>query len=226
MNYLTSKQWPILQSKSETKHKSGLFTVSAEFIRPVGSTALPLTIPSSIGLIAVWPLPTVSKNTDGFERINATGYGSWATTDPDIVYNYSATSFELRAKQKILKLDPDNPTQPLTPIEILEETFFSKKKYCIFESAFVRKIGPIPPAAPSLRVLDFNGENITNDIYYANMEFPVTGNYQPGSLESSLSASVIISSAKINTYGQIQELETNFEIATSGVDFGLFVSLA
>ena len=85
----TGTQWPLLQSKTEQKFKSGLFNVSAEFIRPVGNTGLPTEIETSIGAVDVWPSPAVSSGTDGFERINATGYGVWDASITEETFNFS-----------------------------------------------------------------------------------------------------------------------------------------
>lgn len=69
-----------LQNVTEQRHQGGLFSVSAEFLRLSGSSELPNSIPSSEGDIAVYPQPTVTIGTDGFERVNATGYAIWSTS--------------------------------------------------------------------------------------------------------------------------------------------------
>lgn len=81
----TGSQWPLLQSKTEQKFKSGLFAVAADFVAPVDTTSAVETIKSSLGEIDVYP-PAV-ENYDGgpFKKISATGYDVWDSTVSDEV---------------------------------------------------------------------------------------------------------------------------------------------
>jgi hypothetical protein len=76
-----------LQSVTENKFKSGLLNATAEWVRPMGSATIPEKIPTSIGDINIFPDPTISKDTSGFERITATGYGLWSSNAQETKLN-------------------------------------------------------------------------------------------------------------------------------------------
>jgi hypothetical protein len=77
----SSSQWPVLQSTTETKHESGLISISGQFISPADIVAMPTMLPSSTGEIYnLYPLPTRSTR-DGWNTYNATGYGIWSSAE-------------------------------------------------------------------------------------------------------------------------------------------------
>jgi hypothetical protein len=226
--YNSTGTWPIQQSLTEQKQKSGLFTCSAEFLRPVGNTDLPAVIQTSIGPVDVWPEPTVSVGTDGFERINATGYGVWDSSLVEEVRSFTPGIIELTAQSFILKADPDNPTQAADPLERSDEQTYTRKIYVVLETSFIRKIGDAIPATPALRILDYNNTDITNKIY--NVYFDLSGelqyfDYDQGVTESSILRRTIISHVKVNTYGTIKEIETSFELVLDVINFGTWSRL-
>ena len=220
--------WPVQQSLTEQKQKSGLFTCSAEFIRPVGNTELPTVIQTSIGSVDVWPDPTISIGTDGFEKINATGYGVWDSSLVEEVKSFTPGIIELTAQSKFLKANPENPSFPVTPYEISGEQTYTEKINVVYETSFIRKLGDVIPPAPALRILDYNTQDITSKIYNIS-ELPSFFTYQfdysPGASNVSASIQKIISHIKLNTYGTTQEIETAFEIAPVVIDFGMWVGL-
>lgn len=224
--YKTEVEWPLLQSKTETKHKSGLFTTSAQFVRPVGLESLPDSIPTSIGAVPIWPDPTVSTGTDGFQIINATGYGMWDNTATETIYNYTTTSFDILAQSQTVREDPANPGEPINPWEISNQVSYKKKIYCLLETATIKKMGDDLPQIPALKILSLSGEDITNKIYNANDEFNLNFFQLYREKETStIPKTAIISTARLNTYGTIKELEVVCELVIQPIDFGMFSAL-
>lgn len=224
----SSTTWPVMQSLTEQKQKSGLFTCSAEFIRPVGNTELPAVIETSIGSVDVWPEPTISIGTDGFEKINATGYGVWDSLLVEEVKSFTPGIIELTAQSFYLKASEDNPSVPANPLQKSDEQTYTNKLYVVFETSFIRKLGDVIPAAPTLRILDYNNADITNKIYnvFFDLSTNLQGyNYQQGLVQSPLPRRTIISHVKVNTYGTIKEIETAFEIVPRVIDFGIWINL-
>ena len=173
-----NNQWPLLQSKTEQKFKSGLFNVSAEFIRPSGNLSLPDKIETSIGEVDVWPEPTVSIGTDGFERINATGYGVWDSSLSEATFGYETGT--LTARWVLIEkcplsegcTDSEGVLQPCG--SILSVTPRENTMNVILETCHVKKTGQDIPNVPSrpesagLRMLALNGVQNLN-----NYEFPL-----------------------------------------------------
>jgi hypothetical protein len=221
----SSTQWPLLQSKTEQKFKSGLFTVSAEFIRPVGNTELPTEIKTSIGEVEVWPEPCVSSATDGFERINATGYGVWDAGSFEIVNGRAASSFNLTVHLMDLKENRDQ-NGGLLPSSLTRDDHISSKQYVIVENVYIKKIGIAPPTdIPVLKVLTPSGEDITNKIFNVN-ELASTEGYDfvgGDSVANIAKRGQFLSQTKINNYGNIVESEWTYEILLDDVSFGTFL---
>jgi hypothetical protein len=194
----SGNQWPILQSKTEQKFKSGLFNVSAEFIRPVGNTALPDKIETSIGQVDVWPEPTVSVGTDGFERINATGYGVWDANLTEVTWGLTVGRIHALAIQ--------------TYTEDVAEMYGKYLEGYFFDTASIKKTGTEVPGIPSrngvsgLRVYNPNSEDVTNLVFNATLAI-VT---RPAS-------------ARQTTFGEnIVETEVTYEIVSATLNFGTF----
>lgn len=225
--YAAQNNWPVQQSLNEVKHKSGLFAATATFIRPVGNAEIPETIETSIGNVNVWPDPVVSTGTDGFQTITATGYGVWDETLVDSSKNYTPGFIELTAESFVLKEDPNSPGVPASPLVESNRVSYYKKINVIFETGFIKKIGDQIPAAPSLRILDYNNEDITANIFDVNALIPNAQffNYQQGVAERGIPTSLVISHSKLNTYGTIYEIETAFEIIALPVNFGTWIGL-
>jgi hypothetical protein len=93
--YSANNQQLFLQSVNEQRNLGGLFSATAEWIRPVGSEELPTSIPTSLGEIEIFPEPVVSVGTDGFERITATGYDIWDQST-FVQKNYQVGAIEVK----------------------------------------------------------------------------------------------------------------------------------
>jgi len=152
--YASSSDGLFLQSVTEQKHQGGLFTVSAEYLRISGNTSLPDLIPSSEGDIPVYPEPTISIGTDGFEKVNATGYAIWST---DIAKKMSLEVGLLKVTIHGWYFDLESGWIP-DIIDFVDPGF-------IFETSHQSKMritgADDIPAAPTLRVLNFAGVEVT-----------------------------------------------------------------
>ena len=147
-----------LQSVTEQRHQGGLFSVSAEFLRLSGSSELPSSIPSSEGDINVYPQPTVTIGTDGFERVNATGYAIWSTST---FRKFSLEVGELEVVFYGWKPVYGGPGEAVhwTPIIIV-----SKAGGYLFETSHSTKMrekndDSLPPM-PTLRILNTSGVEV------------------------------------------------------------------
>ena len=227
----STDQWPLLQSKTEQKFKSGLFNVSAEFIRPVGNTELPTGIETSIGPVNVWPNPTVSSGTDGFERINATGYGVWDESISEIIYGYEV--FELRAIYTTYEacLNPNGCGEDSNGISINCGTYrpgieqISRPLRLIKQSALVKRIGSEIPGPPPLKVFRLNNIEVTalSPYDFGILLSPVnySGQFDP----YEFSRYSIMSSLKKNEYGDISETEVLYTLDVPSILFGDYYRL-
>jgi hypothetical protein len=183
--YKSNTGWPVLQSLTETKHLSGLLSVSAEYIRPVGNGALPTSIETSAGSAAVYPAPTVSKDTSGFEKINATAYRIYDATKSEEVFNISVYSMRVGY---ILNA-PDGTSKSVfvsLPVAV--------------ESGWVKKMGDtIPTLSRPLAIVS----PITFII-------PVEGN---GMVSGTPVLNEYLSMVKQNKYGTVTETEVAYELS-------------
>ncbi len=215
----TSTQWPLLQSKTEQKFKSGLFNVSAEFIRPVGNTDLPSVIETSIGDVDVWPEPTVSVGTDGFERINATGYGVWDAALSEVTWGLAVGRIHALA---------------IKNTEDVAEMYGKYLEGYFFDTASIKKTGTEVPQIPSrngvsgLRVYNPNSEDVTDLVFNVSSFFP---NITPSSFNGDFNATLAIvtrpASARQTTFGEdIVETEVTYEIVSATLNFGTFIPMS
>jgi hypothetical protein len=230
----TGTQWPLLQSKTEQKFKSGLFTASAEFIRPVGNTDLPDVIETSIGEIEIFPEPTISKDTSGFERINATGYGVWDANAKEVVIGrqlgvvnpafdfFPFCSSSGGCGYGIVQFPCGSHYSFPIPMR-------STPKKCLFDTVFIKKIGsgvPTPPA--SLKIYDLAGIDITTtpiDIsdfapsflsHIRGTPVAIFDPIPPGTIQYS----TILSQISQVAYGNIVETSATYEISNCFINFG------
>lgn len=223
----SSSQWPLLQSKTEQKFKSGLLNVSAEFIRPVGNTVLPTAIETSIGAVAVWPEPTVSSGTDGFERINATGYEVWDSAASASTYGYALgeLAFSIRLIDKCTQEFGCGEGKPCG--SILAIRLISHSLPVIIETVHISKIGAtIPdengatiPAAPILKVFYTNGTELPPTLNITNLLPGVSPSIYSGTFESSVAVEKRMVNIKKNVFGEITETEVVYQ-AVPQVNFG------
>lgn len=216
----SSAEWPLLQSKTENKFKSGLFNVSAEFIRPVGDDSLPTQIETSIGPVDVWPEPTVSSGTDGFERINATGYGVWNPGIVEATWGITLGTIFFNAQ---IATNPDQPyLNPFNRIHPVE---------CFFETVSVKKIGSAVPAIPirdnyqSLRIFDINSNQIDEGIVYnvTNYFSEINQLQYDGVFQQTLQKRIVLKEIRQINFGSITETEAVYSIDAAGVPFGYFI---
>ena len=215
----SSSPWPLLQSKTEQKFKSGLFNVSAEFIRPVGNTALPTVIETSIGDVAVWPEPTVSSGTDGFERINATGYDVWDPAASASTYGYALgeLAFSIRLIDKCTQQFGCGEGKPCG--SILAIRLIDQRIPLILETVHISKIGDTIPAAPILKAFYTNGTELPPTLNITNLLPGVSPSIYSGTFESSVAVEKRMVNIKKNVFGQITETEVVYQ-AVPQVNFG------
>ena len=227
----SSAEWPLLQSKTENKFKSGLFNVSAEFIRPVGNTSLPTNIETSIGDVNVWPEPTVSSGTDGFERINATGYGVWDESISEIIYGYEV--FELRAIYTTYEpcLNPNGCGEDSNGISINCGTYrpgierISRPLRLIKQSAVVKRTGSEIPSSPPLKVFKLNNTEVSAltpydfGIFLSPIQY--SGQFDP----YEFSRAIIMSTLKKNEYGNVAETEVLYTLDVPNIFLGDYYRL-
>ena len=217
----SSSQWPLLQSKTEQKFKSGLFDVSAEFIRPVGNTALPSDIETSIGNVDVWPEPTVSVGTDGFERINATGYGVWDAAASVSTFGYQlgelVASFKL--VDKCTNLDGCGEDDPCGSILGINPVV--RNIPLILETVHIAQIGDTIPPSPILKAFYTDGTELPGLINIASIEPSVSPSIYTGAFDSNIVIQNRLVNIKKNVYGQIVETEVVYQ-AVPYVNFGRF----
>ena len=218
----SSSQWPLLQSKTEQKFKSGLFNVSAEFIRPVGNTDLPSVIVTSIGNVDVWPEPTVSVGTDGFERVNATGYGVWAA---GVFEEKTLASVDITATLKLYGSQTNGTWNPPTTHYVFLKSFGSAAavSYCTENEPVLTQMqfpeyDPyfIPQTSTDIIFSSFSINLGSNDNWYSN---PATKS--PITLTPTYSKAWNLINVQATKFGNVFEVHMNF-IGVFGMNFGPF----
>ena len=216
-----SSQWPLLQAKTEQKFKSGLFNVSAEFIGPVGNTDLPTVIETSIGTVDVWPEPTVSTGTYGFERINATGYGVWDASASEITYGYELgeLSIQFTLVDKCTLLDGCGEGKPCGGI--LAITPVVRNLSVILETVHIKEIGGTIPASPILKAFYTNGTELPTSMNLTVLEPSVSPSKYNGSFDVNVTLGKRLVNVKKNVFGTIEETEVVYQ-AFAFVNFGTF----
>ena len=190
----TGAQWPLLQSITEQRHAGGLFSVSAEYITPAGSSGVPTSIPTSEGNVTVYPEPTITRGTDGFDRVNATGYDIWSNETAKTV------SLEVGELDLIVygwKLN-NGSFQPVV--------IFSKVKGYLFETSHQIKMRTSGnnsiPSAPALRVLDFAGNQVTQYSHY-------------GADPVAIVTSKALTNIKVTSFGTVEQIEVVHSIISA-----------
>lgn len=185
-----------LQSVTENKFKSGLLNATAEWVRPMGSAPLPTTIPTSIGDLDIYPDPTISKDTSGFERITATAYGLWSSVTQETKINL-------------------NPGLVMTKFTDSNVNVFGNSVGLIFESAackITRNVGDTNvPVRPTLNIYNYNGTPVTQVSLASAGPVGYSGNFSwPAS--ATIVKTHNISNISLNSYGSVEEVEFIFEI--------------
>lgn len=186
--------WPLLQGMTKTRFPSGLLSLSAQYIRPAGSTA-------TISDIDGYPLaaqPSVTSANDGFEQIDATAYGYWSGGVTEEIFNISVY------KMPVLWSANNNP--------------YERSISVLVESGWVKGIGS------QLRELSRPLEIINPtwyDILEFNPLFETgwSGNFN--SIQPILRQE--LSFATRNVFGAAVETEATYTI-TPYLDFGNFTS--
>jgi len=199
----TGAQWPLLQSITEQRHAGGLFSVSAEYITPAGSSGVPTSIPTSEGNVTVYPEPTITRGTDGFDRVNATGYDIWSNETAKtvslevgeldlIVYGWKRKSFVAG--------------DPVLDGSFEQVVIFSKVKGYLFETSHQIKMRTSGnnsiPSAPALRVLDFAGNQVTQYSHY-------------GADPVAIVTSKALTNIKVTSFGTVEQIEVVHSIISA-----------
>ena len=225
----TGTQWPLLQSKTEQKFKSGLFNVSAEFIRPVGNTDLPTEIETSIGPVDVWPQPTVSSGTDGFQRINATGYGVWDSGIQEVITSLSKDFVYATATSQSVIMEGPGCGGYNFPVSLIFGLPPTHPKPVFIETVMIKKIGSSLPSTPVLKIYDYETFNEITNKEYSMQDFGLTvPSIIPEAYNGDFSLKkipqvVLPQSIKQNKYGEVIELEVVYSFTSPLiVNFGLF----
>jgi len=190
-----------LQSINEQRHEGGLFAVSAEYIRPAGSSGAPTSIPTSQGNVIVYPQPTITRGTDGFERVNATGYDIWDHSTYQVM-DYTTGAIHAKIGVYIIVgFQPDNgdPIYELTFSDVTFDGF-------IFEVAHLKKMrikgSKALPPPPRLKVLNSAGSEVINFLV------PST----PIAIEGLVVKTIQITNVNVNSYGAVEEVEVIYSI--------------
>jgi hypothetical protein len=191
-----------LQSVNEQRHEGGLFAVSAEYIRPSGASELPETIPTSEGNVTVYPEPTITKGTDGFERVNATGYDIW-TTQASLIKQLAIGLLNVTVFG--WKLAEDQPEPPSPPL--YEQHFTEFVVRVLFESSHqkqMRAVGTTTiPGTPVLSVLNTAGVEITE--------------YSDSKDTSAIGKVVALTNIQVTNFGTVEQVEVMHSILGAGV---------
>jgi len=209
-------EWPVQQKATEQKFRSGLFTVSAEFIRPTGENALPTIIETSIGPVGVGGIdPTITTGTDGFERIHVVGYSIW---------NVGALEQRISLSPMTIQFFANTLEQCGTaPVD----TRFNKSMSIFAESVFQHFPKPQLIATPECKIFKINGagklEDISSDTYNAATVFGIGkrdygGDFKPRPAP----ISVYPQSITKNYFGDVITTEVVYSVAPPKLDFGYF----
>lgn len=184
-----------LQSVTEQRHQGGLFSVSAEFLRLSGSSELPDSIPSSEGDIDVYPQPTVTIGTDGFERVNATGYAFWSTST---FRKFSLEVGELEVVFFGWKFVPGGPGEDGHWVPLISER---KVGGYIFETSHSTKMreknDDSLPLMPTLRILNTSGVEV--------LEYTDAAAYDLGPVPIIVSKAV--KNVQVTAFGNVEQVE-------------------
>ena len=183
-----------LQNVTEQRHQGGLFSVSAEFLRLSGNTSLPAVIPSSEGDIDVYPQPTVTIGTDGFERVNATGYAIWSTST---FRKFSLEVGELEVVVYGWKFVAGAPGEDGHWDPII---FVSKVGGYIFETSHSTKMreknDDALPLMPTLRLLNTSGVEVLEYTHPGSGLGPVA-----------ISVSRAVKNIQVTDFGNVEQVE-------------------
>lgn len=202
MTIYTNGPTLFLQSVEEHRHLGGLFAVTAEWLRPRGSSELPQSIPTSLGEIDIFPEPSVSVGTDGFERITATGYDIW---DQSTYESRGVTTGEITASIRVFTNPTTDPVSGLT----FYDTAYDEKTFpgYIFEVAHLKKMRrkgtPALPPAPILKVRNSDGAEITQFNVPINLDISYTGTVEK---------TIQITNVNVTNYGAVEEVEVVYSI--------------
>lgn len=205
--YSANGQQLLLQNVNEQRNLGGLFSATAEWIRPVGSEELPTSIPTSLGEIEIFPEPAVSVGTDGFQRITATGYDIWDQS------TYQVLNYTPGVITASIRMFGNPTTDPITGITYYEERLAERDlEGYFFEVSHSKKmrrkgIFTLPPP-PGLKVKDAFGADITQ----ITVEV-ATGVYDTGVVKTT----VIPININVNNYGSVEEVEVMYAITKATV---------
>lgn len=212
----TGSEWPVQQSVTEQKFKNGLFTVSAEFIRPAGEVELPTIIETSIGAVGVGGIdPTITKGTDGMERIQVVAYDIWNASAIEERISLTPMTIELQARTI-------NACGGEAQFQV-----FSKVINIFAENMFKHFPGINLPPEPQLNIFGISNNgglvNISNHSYNVTTLFGITsktysGNFQPQQVD----LQIFPQSITRHHYGEVVTTEVVYSILPPAINFGIF----
>jgi hypothetical protein len=211
-----SLEWPVQQKATEQKFRSGLFTVSAEFIRPTGENALPTSIDTSIGPVGVGDIdPTITTGTDGFERIQVVGYSIWnvgaleerISLTPMTIQFFATTVDSCGTAPVVEKFNKS--------INIFAESIFQH---------FPKSQLPFPPQCNIFKINSIGRlENITGATYNAANLFGISRTNYAGDFKPQLALiSTFPQSITRNFFGDTITTEVVYSISPPAINFGFF----
>lgn len=219
MDIFKSKKvnWPLQQSATEQKFRNGLFTVSAEFIRPVGEKGLPSEINTSIGNVAVGDIdPTITTGTNGLEKIQVIGYSIWNN----------------QALEERISLVPMNLEITARTINACGATLIPENKIktlkVFVENVFQHFPGTILKTPPQLNIFTTNSTtgrliNITGNSFNAKTEFGILSKQYAGDFSpKTISYQTFPQSITRNYYGETITTEVVYVTSNLTIDFGIF----
>lgn len=212
----TGLKWPVQQSATEQKFRNGLFTVSAEFIRPIGEEALPTSIQTSIGFVAVGDIdPTITTGTDGMERIQVTGYSIW--NSGAIEERISLTPMNIEFQARTLNACQGSP----------QAAVLSKNINIFAEIIFKHFSGTKLPSAPQANIFGISNVtglvNISSESYNVTKLFGISPADYYGNFQSQqVSLSTFPQSITRHYHGEAITTEVVYSISPPAINFGLF----
>jgi len=194
-----STQWPVLQSSTEVKHKSGLLSASAQFICPANNIVIPSRIPSSEGEIDnIYPPPSVSIQ-NGWATINATGYKKWGQ-NAEIIKNIVLIDLYAYAQVNFYN----------------SEKLYEQKIKTTGESATVKELSSDLPEMPELKLFGKQTWKIQEVMEGISPAF-FTGNFN----DVSPTLTTEIMSVRSTNFGSLNEIETTYELKAV-IYFGVY----
>ena len=208
-----SVQWPLQQNRQETKHLSGLLSVSADFVS-LNATSAPTKIESSIGELDVYPPPTAELS-EGLLRYTATAYGIWDSTKKEEIYGITPAEITLWA---VYYLWTDE-----TKTQTTEARYHQKKIRVNVETYYAKTVNSEVPICPDLKIFNQVGQDITSITYqFPFSEIGLTVTDPPSLPVGSGNTVTMFKKTKYGNSSNIEEIEISYIRAGLDIFFGAF----